>query len=476
MVVKRKKVHIIAGIVIVLIVMAVIAGVVLFDIDSFKPRIETAASEVIHLDVRINGEMGFSFFPFGLSADDIHVSNKGVEILCLQKMKIGLEVVSLLKQQIKVTSCELGKPTITIVKDAGGKYNFENPEKKSKQDGVEAIFSLKKLRLFQGVIIYFDKKTGEKTELKGINLEIQDLLVGDTTEDMIKNVSFTGNIDCKTVRKKDLKIDNIKSLVKAEKGVIRFIPLTMDIFDAKGEGAVTVDKSKDEMVYRINLKILKVNFAKLEESFGMEKMIGGKIDLHAFLTIQKKGSLNRTDRLDGTFSLQGDNLVIYTMDLDEALSLYETSQEFNLVDLGAFFIAGPFGTIGVKGYRYWNGDYQIQGGQSVITQFISSWKIKDGIADAVDCALATPHNRIALKGGLNFVSERYDNVTVALLDSKGCAKFQQSISGSLNSPEIGAVGVVESLGEPVFNFYRKTKRFFQSGSCEVFYRGSIRQP
>jgi len=349
MVAKRKKVQMIAGIVIVLIVTAAIAGVVLFDINSFKPRIETAASEVIHLDVRINGEMGLSFNPFGLSAEDIHVSNKGVEILCLKKIKIGLGVISLLKQQLKVTSCELGKPTITIVKDAGGKYNFENPEKKSLQDGVKASFSLKKLRLFQGVIIYFDRKTGEKTELKEINLEIQDLLIGDITEDIIKNVSFTGNFGCKAVRKKDLEIDNVTASVTAEKGVIRFTPLTMDIFDAKGEGSVTVDKSKDDMVYTINLKILKVNFAKLEESFGLEKMIGGKIDLDASLTIKKKGSLNRINRLNGTFSLRGDNLVIYRMDLDEVLSLYETSQEFNLVDLGAFFIAGPFGTIGGRG-------------------------------------------------------------------------------------------------------------------------------
>ena len=56
--------------------------------------------------------------------------------------------------------------------------------------------------------------------------------------------------------------------------------------------------------------------------------------------------------MDGTFSLRGDNLVIYTMDLDTVLSKYETSQKFNLVDLGAFFIAGPLGTAALKGYRY----------------------------------------------------------------------------------------------------------------------------
>ena len=67
------------------------------------------------------------------------------------------------------------------------------------------------------------------------------------------------------------------------------------------------------------------------------------------------------------------------------------------------------------------------------------------MADATDCALATHHNRVALKGKLDLVSERYDYVIVALLNDKGCAKFKQSIRGSFGSPEIGAVSAVGSL-------------------------------
>ena len=128
------------------------------------------------------------------------------------------------------------------------------------------------------------------------------------------------------------------------------MPLTMDIFGAKGEGDATADKSKVDAVYKINLKISKLDFEKLEESFGTKKVIGGKGDLYASLKMKEKGSRNLMSSMDGTFSLRGDNLVIYTMDLDKVLSSYETSQKFNLVDLGAFFIAGPLGTVAIKGY------------------------------------------------------------------------------------------------------------------------------
>jgi hypothetical protein len=126
----------------------------------------------------------------------------------------------------------------------------------------------------------------------------------------------------------------------------------MDIFGAKAEGDATADKSEVNAVYKINLKVSKLDFEKLEESFGIKKVIGGKGDLYASLTMKEKGNRNLMSSMDGTFSLRGDNLVIYTMDLDKVLSSYETSQKFNFVDLGDFFIAGPLSTVALKGYRY----------------------------------------------------------------------------------------------------------------------------
>lgn len=129
---KKKKVLIVLGAAAVLVLAFVILGLT-FDINSYRPRIEAAASEAIGLDVRIKGKMGLSFFPFGISAKDIHVSGKGGEFLSLETLKLGAELMPLLKKQLKVTGCELVKPAITIVKEANGNYNFERPEKEFKK-------------------------------------------------------------------------------------------------------------------------------------------------------------------------------------------------------------------------------------------------------------------------------------------------------------------------------------------------------
>jgi hypothetical protein len=473
---ERRKSLMIAGGVVVLIVITAIVAVLLIDINAYKSKIETAASEATGLDVKITGKMGLSFFPFGVSAKDIHVANKGGEILSLERLKLRAELVPLLKKQLKVTGCELVKPAAMIVKDAEGKYNYESTQKISTKGGWGTAFSLNEIKLSKGALVYLDRKTGVKTELKEINLAIGDFSVADTSGDIIKNVSFTGSFDCKELLQKALRIENLKAPMKADKGVFALKPLTMDVFGGKGEGDFTADISASDIAYRLNVKVTNLDFEKLEEFFGTGKVIGGKGELSASLTVKEKGGRILMNNLDGTFALRGDNLVTYTMDLDKVLTKYETSQKFHLADLVAFFFVGPLGTVALKGYRYGDFYYQAQGGQGAITQFISHWKIRNGEANAADCALATQHNRAALKGKLNLVGERFDNVTVALLDGKGCAIVKQTVSGSFDSPRAGTVSGVESLAGPIFDLYRKAKRYAQAGKCEVFYTGAVQQP
>jgi hypothetical protein len=473
---ERKKTLMIVGGFATLIVIFFFIALLLFDINSFKSKIETAASGLTGLDVKINGKIRLSFFPFGLSAQDIHFANKGGEILSLKHLKLGAELMPLLKKQIKVTGCELVKPAFTITKDGSGKYNFESTEEKLKQGWSGTAFSLNEFKVSKGALVYIDKTTGEKTELNEINLATKDLSIVDAPGDIIKNVSFTGNMDCNELRNKNLRIDTIRGGIKAEKGVFTLKPLTMDIFGAKGEGDVVADKTEAGSEYKINLNVLKLDFEKLQESFAIEKLIGGKGDLAASLTVKEKGGHSPIKGLDGTLSLRGDNLITYTVDIDKALSSYEASQTFNLVDVGAFFIAGPLGSAALKGYRYGDVYYQTQGGRGTIKQFVSQWKIKDGVAEATDCALATHHYRVALRGKLNLVNERYDNVIVALLDDKGCAQLKQSITGSFGTPKVGVVSAVESLADPILHLYGKAKRFVQGGKCEVFYNGAVEKP
>ena len=126
---KRIRILVIAGGGIALIAIVALIATLSFDINSYKSKIESTVFETTGFNVKVKGRIGLSFFPFGVSAKDIHVAGRDHEILFLEQIKLGVELLPLLKRQIKITSCVLVKPAFSIVKDLEGRYNFESGEK-----------------------------------------------------------------------------------------------------------------------------------------------------------------------------------------------------------------------------------------------------------------------------------------------------------------------------------------------------------
>jgi hypothetical protein len=119
----------------------------------------------------------------------------------------------------------------------------------------------------------------------------------------------------------------------------------------------------------------------------------------------------------GEASPHAHNLTLKIGDIDKQLSRYESSQSFNLVDMCAFFLAGPLGLAVTKRYNFAS-IFQRSGGSSQIRTLVSKWNIEHGVARAKDVAMATKENRIALKGRLDFVNGRFKEVTVAVIDAR----------------------------------------------------------
>ncbi len=143
--------------------------------------------------------------------------------------------------------------------------------------------------------------------------------------------------------------------------------------------------------------------------------------------------------------------------------------------MGALFFAGPLGLLVTKGYNFAS-LFQRSGGSSRIRTLASEWKIERGVAQAGDVAMATNENRIALKGGLDFVNDRFDDVTVALIDAKGCPQVVQKLVGPFSKPVVEKPNVLVSVAGPVLRLLKKGRDLFPGGRCEVFYAGSVAPP
>jgi uncharacterized protein involved in outer membrane biogenesis len=473
---KKKVLFIITGV----IALVVLAGILalLLNLKTFRPQIEAAASTALGMDVRIKGRMGIALFPgFGLSLRDVNVRNNGLDVATIEKMRIGLKLLPLVRLEIKIIQIELVKPVFSIVRSKNGIFNFENPGRTS----WEKLFAMKKISIAQGSLVYSDETSGEKIEVDDLDLSIRNLFFSGTDNlDPFKNISFTGDIRCKTLKIYNFTLMNLVMSATGQKGIFDIKPVSMNIFGGTGNGNVHVDLTGPSPHYTVIYSLNRVRIEDLLELYSLKKIppktVEGPINFSADLTAIGKSADEVKRSLNGDLSLNGENLMLYNIDIDALIMKNERSQNFNLVDLAAFLLAGPIGPVLTKSYNFARLYQESQGGKGIVRKLVSVWKVKNGIAEARDVALATKKQRIAMTGGLNFINERFVDVTVAVLDKQGCAVYSEKVHGPFRKPQIEKESVFKSIAGSVLNPLGDAWKFLQGDECTVFYSGSVAQP
>jgi len=317
--------------------------------------------------------------------------------------------------------------------------------------------------------------SGGKVTADRLALGVENLAVrGDGKADLLRRISFSGTAGIGEVRTEDLAVSDLKSAVAGKDGVLDLNPVTMLLFGGEGSGSLRADFSGSVPQYHVRYSLSKFRIEEFLKALSPKKAAEGSMDFSASLSMRGKTASERKRTADGEVSLRGENLTLDGVDLDRTFSRYEASQSFNLVDVGVFFIAGPFAPLITKGYTFAS-LFQGSGGSSRIRAVVSDWEVERGIARAKDVAMATNENRIALRGSLDFVNERFNDVTMAVVDGKGCATVRQKIRGPFRKPEVEKVSVLQSVAGPALKLLKQAKKLL-GGRCEVFYAGSVAPP
>ena len=473
---KKKVLFIITGV----IVLVVLAGILalLLSIQAFKPQIETAASTALGMDVRIKGSIGIALFPvLGLSLKDVNVQNNGLDVVTIEKMRIGLKLLPLARFEIKIIQIELVRPVFSIVRSKNGIFNFENPGRTS----WGKLFTMKKISIAQGSLVYSDETSSEKIEVDDLDLSIRNLFFSGTDSlEPFKNISFTGDTRCKTLKIYNFTLMDLVMSATGEKGILDINPVSINIFGGTGNGSIHLDLTGPLPNYRVIYSLNRVRIEDLLELYSLKKIppktIEGPINFSADLTAMGRSADEAKRSLNGDLSLNGENLMLYSIDIDAFIMKYERSQNFNLVDLAAFLLAGPIGPVLTKSYNFARLYEESQGGKGTVRKLVSVWKVKNGIAEAREVALASKKQRIAMTGGLNFINERFVDVTVAVLDKQGCAVYSEKVHGPFRKPQIEKESVFKSIAGSVLNPLGDAWKFLQGQECTVFYSGSVAQP
>lgn len=456
-----------------LLVLIAVALLLFVDANAYKPRLEAAASGALGMEVRVGGRLGIRLFPGLLfTLEDVHIRNRGTDLVSAKEARLGIDLLPLLQKEIRIGNIALKNPSISIEQDRDGKFNFETPQTAGKLPALDVA----KVSLSDGTLLYADKQSGEGFEAGDCKLDVRRLLLsGGKSPDLMKNLSFAAELACGKIRTKDFTVSDLKLSADGKNGVFDLKPVTMGVFGGKGSGNIRADFSGAVPLYHVRYSLPQFRVEEFFKTRSPQKVAEGPMDFSANLSMRGKTVKEMKQTANGEASLRGDNFTLNGSDLDREFSRFESSQNFNLVDVGAFFFVGPVGLAITKGYNFAS-IFKGSGGNTEIRTLVSEWKIERGVAQAQDVAMATKENRIALRGGLDFVNERFDGVTVALIDAKGCAKVLQKISGPFQKPVVEKPNILKSLAGPALKLLKKARKIFPGGECEVIYTGSVAPP
>jgi AsmA protein len=123
-----KRLLVISGIIVGVLLLVIIAVPLFINVDSFRPDLEKKLSAALNRQVHI-GKLDASLLSGGASASDITIAddpafNKG-PFLKAASVKVGVQLMPLIfSKQLKVTSLTIEKPDITLLKNAAGKWNY----------------------------------------------------------------------------------------------------------------------------------------------------------------------------------------------------------------------------------------------------------------------------------------------------------------------------------------------------------------
>lgn len=120
----------IAGIVLAVLVVLLIALPFLINVNSFRPKIESELSDALGRQVTV-GNLSLSLLTGSVGADNIAIADdpkfSKSPFVTAKSLKVGVEMLPLIfSKQLNVTSIRLDEPQITLLKTPSGTWNFSS--------------------------------------------------------------------------------------------------------------------------------------------------------------------------------------------------------------------------------------------------------------------------------------------------------------------------------------------------------------
>ncbi|MGE5647690.1 MAG: AsmA family protein [Acidobacteriota bacterium] len=161
-----RKALLTAGIALAVLVACVLALVLLIDVNQYRGRIQAELQKQLNRPVTL-GKMGLRLFPLSVAVDNVVIGESpefpsGRPFATVEQLRVHASVLPLLRKEVHVTSLMLSRPSIELVRNAAGKWNYSTLGAAGAQpaaspgEGGGAGFALDRLQLKDGSVAVTD--------------------------------------------------------------------------------------------------------------------------------------------------------------------------------------------------------------------------------------------------------------------------------------------------------------------------------
>jgi hypothetical protein len=479
----KKRLWIVFGGIAAALALAILALVLLVDINRYKPRLEFAASEALGLKVRIRGEMKIEFFPsFGLSLAELEVRRDSGDVFRVDRVQAHLKILPLLWGQVRIRELGFVRPVLPIRRTSAGPFDFERylyrPLRNAREFLPGAFDCLEEISTTGGKVSYVSNDQAIRIDADGIDLAIRDIVFrGTFGEDPFRNASFTGTVKVARAAMGSAEGSVIDCGLKAKNGNYEIQPVTLQAFGGTGEGSMWVQLAESIPLIQARYSLKGFRVEQLFAGIGRNRgVLNGTADLSASLFMKGEHPDEWAGTVTGDVSWTGNDLASLDFDPDAILSGAGEGKGNPFARMAVLLLPSPPFTAAASELSGRDILEKNAEGEGPVRALASIWTVKDGVFEAKDVAFATKRYRLALTGKIDLPGERFDDVTVALVDDRGCVLTGQTIRGPFRVYRVAEAPVSPKKAPPGQMPTGKSKETIPRKECEVFYAGSVPPP
>lgn len=447
------------------------------DSDEFKGHLEKTASQALGMKAEVQGSARVLLWPLpGLRFEDFCISKGDSEWLKASALEVRARIMPMIRGQLELASADLVEPNLRLERIEKGVFNFI-PEHEPEESGQSHPLILRSFKVLDLNLSFTDKISDKRITVEDCDWTGRDLEWSPSRADRSQwNLpDFHSNLTCSQITSSNLEATEVKARISGQSQQIMINQVTGGLLGGELAGRMKSDFAGSHPQHSLELELADFQIERFIQTFREEKGAEGTATFITRLNSSGKSSSEMVASLNGQAEITGTDITLYGLNIDKQLADYESTQQFQLVDAAAFFVAGPLGIAITRGYGFAS-LFAHTGEQTRIRELVSKWDFSDGVARAQDVAFSTEKSRIALEGGIDYANSQFRDLKVAVVDPEGCAVVEQGIQGDFQNPQVDTPNFLEALAGPFMDIIEKGAGLFTEKECDPFYTGRVAPP